>query len=145
MWVTYTNPEGKVCQFKSGCFTKDLEETARILRREQVSDAAMESTGVYGGPLREKLEVAGISVTVINPGMYRKPDEKTDPHDSSWIHLYYSADLFKKSHFALEQWRDLREHIHERDIAFLKKIQSSPVFSQMSFFPKPSLLSVNFV
>jgi transposase len=121
MWVTYANPEGKVCQFRSGCFTTDLDEIVRILQSEKVTDVAMESTGVYGGPLREKLELAEISVTVINPGMYRKPDMKDDPHDSSRIHLYHSADLFRKSHFAPEQWRDLREYIHERDIAVTQK------------------------
>jgi hypothetical protein len=121
MWVTYTNPEGKIGQFKSGCFTKDLDEIASILLKEEVTAVAMESTGVYGGPLREKLEESGISVTVINPGMYKKPDIKDDPHDSSWIHLYHSVDLFKKSHFAGEQWRDLREYIHERDVIMTQK------------------------
>jgi hypothetical protein len=121
MWVTYTNPEGKICQFISGCFTKDLNEIVTLLQREEVTDVAMESTGVYGGPLREKLEVSGINVTVINPGMYKKPDIKDDPHDSSWIHLYHSVDLFKKSHFAPERWRDLREYIHERDVLMVQK------------------------
>jgi hypothetical protein len=123
MWVTYTNPEGKICQFKSGCFTKDLDEIA-IFLKEEVTTVAMESTGVYGGPLREKLEQSGINVTVINPGMYKKPDIKDDPHDSSWIHLYHSVDLFKKSHFAPEQWRDLREYIHERDVIMTQKAET---------------------
>ncbi|MDR0613181.1 MAG: IS110 family transposase [Dysgonamonadaceae bacterium] len=121
MWVTYTDPEGHICQFKSGCFTKDLDEIVCIFQKEKVTDVAMESTGVYGGPLREKLEVSGINVTVINPGMYKKPNIKDDSHDSSWIHLYHSVDLFKKSHFAPEHWRDLREYIHERDVIMVQK------------------------
>jgi hypothetical protein len=77
--VTYTNPQGKFCQIESVCFTGTLDETVDILQREGVTDAAMESTGIYGGPLCEKLETSGINVTVINPGMYKKPDDKTDP------------------------------------------------------------------
>ncbi|MDR1340539.1 MAG: hypothetical protein LBK58_10880 [Prevotellaceae bacterium] len=73
-------------------------------------------------PLCEKLETSGINVTVINSGMYKKPDDKTDPHDSSWIHLYHSVDLFRKSHFAPEQWRDLRGYIHERDVIMRQKV-----------------------
>ncbi|MDR0724936.1 MAG: transposase, partial [Prevotellaceae bacterium] len=121
MWVTYTNLDGKICQFSIGCFTKDLDEIVQVFKEEGVSTVAMESTGVYGGPLREKLELSGISVTVINPGMYKKPGIKDDPHDSSWIHLYHSVDLFKNSHLAPEHWRDLREYIHERDVIVTQK------------------------
>jgi hypothetical protein len=99
----------------------NLDEIVRILQKEKVTDVTMESTGIYGGPLCEKLETAGINVTVINPGMYKKPDMKTDPHDSSRIHLYHSVDLFRKSHFAPEHWRDLREYIHERDVIMKQK------------------------
>jgi hypothetical protein len=35
MVVTYTNPDGRICQFQSGCFTKDLDETVHILQREK--------------------------------------------------------------------------------------------------------------
>lgn len=124
MWVTYTNREGKVCQFRTGSFTENLEEITRVLVRDGITDVAMESTGIYGGPLREQLEVAGINVTVINPSMYKKPEMKNDSNDSTWIHLYHSVDLFKKSHFAPEHWRDLREYIHEREVVVTQKAQT---------------------
>ncbi|MDR1340538.1 MAG: hypothetical protein LBK58_10875 [Prevotellaceae bacterium] len=54
MVVTYTNSDGRICQFESGCFTGNLDETVHILQREGVTDAAMESTGIYGGsPVRK--------------------------------------------------------------------------------------------
>jgi hypothetical protein len=122
MWVTYTNPEGCKCQFKSECFTKDLDEIVHIFLKERVTDVAMESTGVYGGPLREKLETAGLRVTIINPRDYKRSgDKKDDAYDSMQIHLYHSIDFFRRSHFAPEHWRDLREYNHERDIVALQK------------------------
>jgi transposase len=124
MWVTYTNREGQICQFRTGSFTENLEEITHVLVREGITDVAMESTGVYGGPLREQLEVAGVNVTVMNPSMYKKPDMKNDSNDSTWIHLYHSVDLFKKSHFAPEHWRDLREYIHEREVVLKQKAQT---------------------
>jgi hypothetical protein len=47
-----TNPEGKVCQFKFGCFTKDLDVTVHTLQCEKVTDAAMESTSIYPDPFK---------------------------------------------------------------------------------------------
>jgi transposase len=115
MWVTYTNLSGETCQFRTGCFTRDLEALVKQLLIEGVTDVAMESTGIYGDPLRNMLENGGIRVTVINPSHYKKPEVKTDGKDSIWLHQYHSVDLFRMSHYAPECWRELREYIQERD------------------------------
>jgi hypothetical protein len=124
MWITYTNAKRQTCQFMTGSCTQDLSEIVETFLSEGVTAVAMESTGIYGDPLRSMLENAGIRVTVINPALYKKPDLKTDGKDSIWLHQYHSVGLFKDSHYAKECWRELREYIQEREVMQNHKSQS---------------------
>jgi hypothetical protein len=56
MWVTCTNRAKQTCQFMTACYTGNLDELVSHLQSEEVTDVAMESTGIYGDPLRAKLE-----------------------------------------------------------------------------------------
>jgi len=114
MSIAYTDKQGNLCLCRTGCFTSELHEVVNLLREEEVTDAAMEATGVYWMSLYEMLEDAGIRLTLINPGHYKKPDPKTDDNDSLWIHQYHSCGILRNSHIADDDYRELRNYIHER-------------------------------
>jgi hypothetical protein len=69
--ASYTGAAGEHCMCSSGCFTKDLKEPVEELKREGITDAALEATGVYRQSLYEMPEESDIKVTLINPCHYK--------------------------------------------------------------------------
>jgi hypothetical protein len=116
MSVAFTNSREEELLFETGGFTNDLQELVSLLKKEGVTDAAMESTGPYWYNLYDLLEQAGIAVTLINPGHYKtRAMQKTDIKDCQWIHRYHACGILRESHIAAEEFRDLRDYIHERN------------------------------
>jgi len=124
MAVSYTDGSGNQCLCKTGCFTEELRELVDLLGNEGVKDVAMEATGVYWMSLYEMLEDVGIRVTLINPGHYKKSDPKTDENDGLWIHQYHSCGILRNSHIAEEEYRELRNYIHERSVVQKQKSET---------------------
>jgi hypothetical protein len=92
--ASYTGAAGEHCMCSSGCFTKDLKKPVKELKREGITDAALEATGVYRQSLYEMPEELDIKVTLINPCHYKNSTRlKTDENDSIWNQQYHSCGI----------------------------------------------------
>jgi hypothetical protein len=116
MSVAFTNSKEEELLFETSGYTNDLQELVSVLKNEGVTDVAMESTGPYWYNLYDLLERAEMEVTLINPGHYKtRAIQKTDIKDCQWIHQYHACGILRESHIATEDFRDLRDYIHERN------------------------------
>jgi transposase len=109
----------------TGCFTKDLKEPVEELKKEGITGAAMEATGVYRKSLYEMPEEADIRVTLINPGHCKNSGRlQTEENDSIRIHPYHPCGLLRHSHIAAEAYRELRGCVHECSAVRKQKSQT---------------------
>ena len=85
-----------VRRFKT--FWRSLQKMAAWLSELGVTDAAMESTGVYWWPVYHALAGAGIEVCVCNAAHMRNvPGRKTDLADCQWIAELHEHGLLRAS------------------------------------------------
>jgi len=92
-----------------GTMTADLLELRQWLAQEQVTHAAMESTGVYWQPVFNILE-GHFEVWVVNAQHIKKvPGRKTDMKDAEWIAQLLQCGLLKPSFIPDRQQRELRD------------------------------------
>ena len=90
-------------------YTSSLNELSEWLQSHQISDVAMESTGVYWKPVFNILEQE-FKVTLVNARHLKNvPGRKTDKKDSQWICKLLLAGLLKASFIPEERIRDLRD------------------------------------
>ncbi len=81
-------PEGSDKQHiqKFSCFTEDLHNIAKWLKRCKVTTVAMESTGVYWVPLFQVLESYGFEVKLVNARHVKNvPGRKSGVQDCQWL------------------------------------------------------------
>ena len=94
---------------KFGTMTADLVELRQWLAEQQVTHAAMESTGVYWQPVFNVLE-GHLEVWVVNAQHIKKvPGRKTDMKDAEWIAQLMQCGLLKPSFVPDRQQRQLRD------------------------------------
>jgi transposase len=92
-----------------GTMTADLLELRQWLREQQVTHAAMESTGVYWQPFFNLLE-GHLEVWVVNAQHIKKvPGRKTDMKDAEWIAQLMQCGLLKPSFVPEREQRELRD------------------------------------
>jgi transposase len=92
-----------------GTMTADLLELRQWLREQQVTHAAMESTGVYWQPVFNLLE-GHLEVWVVNAQHIKKvPGRKTDMKDAEWIAQLMQCGLLKPSFVPEREQRELRD------------------------------------
>jgi transposase len=122
MTVSYTGKDGYSYLFECSGFTTDLKALVNTLSQEEVTDVAMEATGVYWMSLYELLEDASMKVILINPSHFKNvAAHKTDVNDSQWIHQLHACGLLRRSHIAADHFRELRHYIHERGVVQQQK------------------------
>src|SRR5438876_5389826 len=93
-----------------GTMTRDLLALAEWLRSQDISHAAMESTGVFWQPIYNVLEDAGLNVLVANARHIKAvPGRKTDVKDAEWIADLLRHGLLKPSFIPGREERELRE------------------------------------
>jgi transposase len=103
IWVTARLPgeapgEHKVTVRSFKTFWRSLQKMAAWLSQLGVTDAAMESTGVYWWPVYHALAGAGIEVCVCNAAHMRNvPGRKTDLKDCQWIAELHEYGLLRPS------------------------------------------------
>jgi transposase len=94
--------------------TDDLLSLADWLRSSQVTQVAMESTGVYWKPLYNILE-AEFGVVLVNAQHIKfVPGRKTDVNDAQWIAELLQHGLLKASYIPPVEQRDLRDLLRYR-------------------------------
>ena len=92
-----------------GTMTADLVELRQWLIEQQVTHAAMESTGVYWQPVFNLLE-GHLEVWVVNAQHIKKvPGRKTDMKDAEWIAQLMQCGLLKPSFVPERGQRELRD------------------------------------
>jgi transposase len=92
-----------------GTMTADLVELRQWLADQQVTHAAMESTGVYWQPVFNVLE-GHLEVWVVNAQHIKKvPGRKTDMKDAEWIAQLLQCGLLRPSFVPDRQQRQLRD------------------------------------
>ncbi len=102
-----------VRRFKA--FWRSLQKMAGWLAELGVTDAAMESTGVYWWPVYHALAGAGIEVCVCNAAHMRNvPGRKTDLADCQWIAELHEYGLLRASFIPAAQVAALRQRTRYR-------------------------------
>ena len=86
-------PEGRDEQRiqKFGCFTVDLHNLAKWLKKCKIRTIAMESTGVYWIPLFQILESYKFEIKLVNARHVKNvPGRKSDVQDCQWLQQLHS-------------------------------------------------------
>ncbi|MDX5507172.1 MULTISPECIES: IS110 family transposase [unclassified Wolbachia] len=110
-------PEGRDEQRiqKFGCFTVDLHNLAKWLKKCQVRTVAMESTGVYWIPLFQILESHKFEVKLVNARHVKNvPGRKSDVQDCQWLQQLHSYGLLQGSFRPDNQMCVLRSYVRQR-------------------------------
>jgi transposase len=108
-------PGGKVAKEVQtfGTTTAELLALLQWLREWEVSQVAMESTGVYWKPVWNILE-GQVELLLVNARHLKTvPGRKTDVEDCAWIAQLLQYGLLRASFVpspAVRQWRDLTRH-----------------------------------
>lgn len=117
MMVSYSDKDGNQCLLEVDAFTESLAELAETLKEENITQVAMEATGIYWMALYELLEQQGLKVIVVNPKHFKNVDaQKTDVKDCQWLQQLHAHGLLRASHIAPELYRELRSYLHERNV-----------------------------
>jgi transposase len=96
-------------QRRFGAMTQDLQELANWLRQFEVTQVAMESSGVYWKPVWNILE-GQFTVLLANAQHIKNvPGRKTDQKDAEWIAQLLQRGLLRPSYVPCEVIRDLRD------------------------------------
>jgi transposase len=95
--------------------TAELLRLADWLQEQDVSDVAMESTGVYWQPVHNVLEDRGLRPIVVNAQHLKAvPGRKTDVKDAEWIAECMQVGLLRGSYIPERSQRELRELVRHR-------------------------------
>jgi transposase len=120
IWVAVRLPGGApgartvtVKRFQT--FWRSLQKMASWLAELGVTDAAMESTGVYWWPVYHALAQSGVEVCVCNAAHMRNvPGRKTDLKDCQWIAELHEHGLLRPSFIPGPQVAALRARTRYR-------------------------------
>ncbi len=100
---------------KFSCFTEDLHNIAKWLKKCKVTTVAMESTGVYWIPLFQVLESYGFEVKLANARHVKNvPGRKSDVQDCQWLQQLHSYGLIQGSFRPDDQMCILRSYVRQR-------------------------------
>ena len=120
IWVAVRLPgtapgERTVVTKRFNTFWRSLQKMAAWLAELGVTDAAMESTGVYWWPVYHVLAQAGIEVCVCNAAHMRNvPACKTGLKDCQWIAELHEHGLLRPSFIPAAEVAALRQRTRYR-------------------------------
>lgn len=98
-----------------GTMTAALLALADWLEEEQVTQVAMEATGVYWKPVYNLLESHELTLLVVNAQHIKAvPGRKTDVQDAEWIADLLRHGLLRGSYIPGREQRELRELVRYR-------------------------------
>jgi transposase len=120
VWVAVRLPGGvlgerRVIAKSFKTFWRSLQKMAGWLAELGVTDAAMESTGIYWWPVYHALAGAGIEVCVCNAAHMRNvPGRKTDLKDCQWLAELHEYGLLRPSFIPAGEVAALRQRTRYR-------------------------------
>ena len=99
-----------------GCVTAELKEMASWLKACGIRTVAMQSTGVYGMPVYDVLEEAGLDVYLVNARETKNlPGKKTDVQESQWLMKLHTYGLLRNSFRPSQEIRMMRTYWRQRN------------------------------
>ncbi|KLT21643.1 transposase IS116/IS110/IS902 family [Wolbachia endosymbiont of Armadillidium vulgare str. wVulC] len=119
-------PEGRDKQNiqKFCCFTEDLYNLAKWLKRCKVTTIAMESTGVYWIPLFQVLESYGFEVKLVNAKYVKNvPGRKSD--DCQWLQQLHSYGLHLDQIIKFVYYAGQRDNLIKSAAAHIQRMQKA--------------------
>jgi transposase len=127
----FVSPDGtEVVNFDT--FTSGYYRCIEYLQQKNITEVAMEATGVYWIALYAMLESCDIKVCLVNPKETRQvKGRKTDVKDCQWIQKLFSAGILRQSFIPPEKYMEIRQLVRERmDIiemgsTYVNKMQKS--------------------
>jgi purine-nucleoside phosphorylase len=113
-------------------FTSGYYQCIEYLQQKEVTNVAMEATGVYWMALYAMLESCGFKVCLVNPKETKQvKGRKTDVKDCQWIQKLFCAGILRQSFIPEEKYMEVRQLVRERiDIiemgsTYVNKMQKS--------------------
>jgi transposase len=98
-----------------GTFSQDLDSIVSYLKENDITTAAMESTGVYYVPLYLKLEENAIEPYLVNARHAKNvTGRKKDDTDAIWLQKLHTCGLLQKSFQPTVEDRVLRAYVRQR-------------------------------
>jgi hypothetical protein len=127
----FVSPDGiEVVNFDT--FTSGYYRCIEYLQQKNITEVAIEATGVYWIALYAMLESCDIKVCLVNPKETRQvKGRKTDVKDCQWIQKLFSAGILRQSFIPPEKYMEIRQLVRERmDIiemgsTYVNKMQKS--------------------
>ncbi|MBV6418470.1 MAG: IS110 family transposase ISAzo28 [Steroidobacteraceae bacterium] len=111
--VRIPRKKGEVRTFSTT--TKGLRELAQWLLDNDVTHAAMESTGIYWRPVYNILDGTGCELLLVNAHHIKQvPGRKTDVKDAEWIAELLQHGLLTSSYVPNRGQRELRDLVRYR-------------------------------
>jgi hypothetical protein len=108
-WVAISPERDSEPVRRLGCFPADLREMARWLVEKGVQTVALQATGVYGMPVFEILEQAGLKVYLGNaPHTKNVPGRKSDIPECPWLWKLHAFGLLNNSFQPTNEIRSAR-------------------------------------
>lgn len=90
--------------------TPDIEAMRDLIKEQQVSEVAMESTGIYWIPIWRILQ-GHVEMKLVNPYFIKQlPGRKTDVKDSQWIATVLQKGLIRGSYIPGQHIQELRQY-----------------------------------
>ena len=90
--------------------TPDIEAMRDLIKEQQVSEIAMESTGIYWIPIWRILQ-GHVEMKLVNPYFIKQlPGRKTDVKDSQWIATVLQKGLIRGSYIPGKHIQELRQY-----------------------------------
>jgi len=90
--------------------TSDIEAMRDLIKEQQVSEVAMESTGIYWIPIWRILQ-GHVEMKLVNPYFIKQlPGRKTDVKDSQWIATVLQKGLIRGSYIPGQHIQELRQY-----------------------------------
>jgi transposase len=90
--------------------TPDIEAMRDLIKEQQVSEVAMESTGIYWIPIWRILQ-GHVEMKLVNPYFIKQlPGRKTDVKDSQWIATVLQKGLIRGSYIPGHHIQELRQY-----------------------------------
>jgi len=115
-WVAVPKDRDEEPVRRFGCFTSDLHDMAKWLKKCDIDTVVMESTGVYWIPLFQILETQGFDVKLVNARHVKNvPGRKTDVLDCQWLQQLHTYGLLSGSFRPEDSICVLRSYWRHRD------------------------------
>ena len=115
-WVAVPKDRDEEPVRRFGCFTSDLHDMAKWLKKCDIDTVVMESTGVYWIPLFQILETQGFDVKLVNARHVKNvPGRKTDILDCQWLQQLHTYGLLSGSFRPEDSICVLRSYWRHRD------------------------------